>query len=163
MSAKHKPYRHRLPDERAGITHKFNIAGHEGYINVGMYPDGKPGEVFITMSKEGSTVSGLMDAIATLISMALQYNVPLELLAEKFIHTQFEPAGCTGNPDLQNTTSILDYIFRWLTLKFIEDTEAADKFSAGKPLAEVEPALKQAQDISEVLAPMDPLVKKETP
>ena len=156
----HKPFRHRLPDERAGITHKFNIGGHEGYINVGLYPDGKPGEVFITMSKEGSTVSGMIDGFALSISLCLQYNVPLELLCEKFIHTQFEPSGYTGNPDLQHATSIFDYLFRWLKLKFLDDTEAGDVFAAGRPLAEKEPPmhspLEQAEHISEVLAPLDP-------
>lgn len=164
----HKPYRHKLPEERAGITHKFNIGGHEGYITVGMYPDGKPGEVFITMSKEGSTVSGLMDGLAILISMALQYNVPLELLCEKFIHTKFEPSGYTGNEDLPHATSILDYLFQWLKLKFIDDAEAKDKFAAGRPLAEKEPpmaddkaeveidAVQHAEQISDVLAPLDP-------
>ena len=111
--------RKRLPDERRALTHKFSIAGHEGYLTVGMYEDGQPGELFITMAKEGSTVSGLMDAFATAISLSLQYGVPLKVLADKFSHTRFEPAGFTNNPDLPIAKSLTDYIFRWLALKFL--------------------------------------------
>ena len=111
--------RKRLPDERRAITHKFSIAGHEGYLTVGMYEDGQPGELFITMAKEGSTVSGLMDSFATAISLTLQYGVPLRVLADKFSHTRFEPAGFTNNPDLPIAKSVTDYIFRWLALKFL--------------------------------------------
>ncbi|MFZ5445529.1 MAG: vitamin B12-dependent ribonucleotide reductase [Myxococcota bacterium] len=111
--------RKRLPDERRALTHKFSIAGHEGYLTVGMYDDGQPGELFITMAKEGSTVSGLMDSFATAISLSLQYGVPLKVLADKFSHTRFEPSGFTNNPDLPIAKSITDYIFRWLSLKFL--------------------------------------------
>jgi ribonucleoside-diphosphate reductase alpha chain len=111
--------RRRLPDERRSITHKFSIGGHEGYMTVGMYDDGAPGELFVTMAKEGSVVSGLMDSFATSISMALQYGVPLKVLADKFSHTRFEPSGFTGNPDIPIAKSITDYIFRWLSLKFL--------------------------------------------
>jgi ribonucleoside-diphosphate reductase alpha chain len=111
--------RRRLPDERQAVTHKFSIVGHEGYITVGMYEDGTPGEIFITMSKEGSTISGLMDAFATSISMALQYGVPLRVLVEKFSHMRFEPSGFTGNKDIPIAKSVLDYIFRWLGKKFL--------------------------------------------
>jgi ribonucleoside-diphosphate reductase alpha chain len=111
--------RKRLPDERRAITHKFSIAGHEGYLTVGMYEDGQPGELFITMAKEGSTVSGLMDSFATAISLTLQYGVPLRVLVEKFSHTRFEPSGFTNNPDLPIAKSMTDYIFRWLALKFL--------------------------------------------
>jgi ribonucleoside-diphosphate reductase alpha chain len=111
--------RRRLPDERRAITHKFSIGGHEGYMTVGMYDDGQPGELFVTMAKEGSVVSGLMDSFATSISMALQYGVPLKVLADKFSHTRFEPSGFTGNPDIPIAKSITDYIFRWLALKFL--------------------------------------------
>ena len=111
--------RRRLPDERRSITHKFSIGGHEGYMTVGMYDDGTPGELFITMAKEGSVVSGLMDSFATAISMALQYGVPLRVLCEKFSHTRFEPSGFTGNPDIPIAKSITDYLFRWLALKFL--------------------------------------------
>jgi ribonucleoside-diphosphate reductase alpha chain len=114
-----RPARRKLPDERHAITHKFQIAGHEGYITVGMYEDGKPGEIFLVMAKEGSTISGLMDAFATSISMALQYGVPLEALVEKFSHVRFEPSGFTKNPEIPYAKSITDYIFRWLASKFL--------------------------------------------
>jgi ribonucleoside-diphosphate reductase alpha chain len=112
--------RRKLPDERKSITHKFDIAGHEGYITAGMYEDGQPGEIFITMSKEGSTISGLMDSFATAISMALQYGVPLRVLVDKFSHMRFEPSGFTKNPDIPMAKSIMDYIFRWLATKFLD-------------------------------------------
>lgn len=118
-TTKRKAVRRRLPDERQAITHKFSIAGHEGYITVGLYEEGTPGEIFITMSKEGSTISGLMDAFATSISMALQYGVPLRVLVEKFSHMRFEPSGFTNNKDIPMAKSICDYIFRWLGKKFI--------------------------------------------
>jgi ribonucleoside-diphosphate reductase alpha chain len=111
--------RHRLPEERASVTHKFSIAGHEGYITVGLYPTGQPGEIFIKMAKEGSTVSGLMDAFATSISLALQHGVPLRVLCEKFAHTRFEPSGWTGNEQIGYAKSLMDYIFRWLNLRFL--------------------------------------------
>jgi ribonucleoside-diphosphate reductase alpha chain len=111
--------RHRLQEERASITHKFSIAGHEGYITVGLYPSGQPGEIFIKMAKEGSTVSGLMDAFATSISLALQHGVPLKVLCEKFAHTRFEPSGWTGNEQIGYAKSLMDYIFRWLNLRFL--------------------------------------------
>jgi ribonucleoside-diphosphate reductase alpha chain len=114
-----RPARRKLPDERHAITHKFSIAGHEGYITVGMYEDGKPGEIFLVMAKEGSTISGLMDAFATSISMALQYGVPLEALVEKFSHVRFEPSGFTKNPEIPYAKSITDYIFRYLASKFL--------------------------------------------
>jgi ribonucleoside-diphosphate reductase alpha chain len=101
------------------ITHKFNVGGHEGYITVGLYRDGSPGELFITMAKEGSTVSGLMDSFACATSLALQHGVPLKLLCEKFAHTRFEPSGWTNNTDIGFAKSIMDYIFRWLQLRFL--------------------------------------------
>jgi ribonucleoside-diphosphate reductase alpha chain len=115
-----RPLRRKLPDERRSITHKFDIAGHEGYITAGMYDDGQPGEIFITMSKEGSTISGLMDSFATAVSMALQYGVPLKVLVDKFSHMRFEPSGFTKNPDVPFAKSIMDYIFRWLATKFLD-------------------------------------------
>ncbi len=115
-----RPLRRKLPDERRSITHKFDIAGHEGYITAGMYEDGQPGEIFITMSKEGSTISGLMDSFATAISMAFQYGVPLRVLVDKFSHMRFEPSGFTKNPDIPMAKSIMDYIFRWLATKFLD-------------------------------------------
>jgi ribonucleoside-diphosphate reductase alpha chain len=111
--------RHKLEDERMSITHKFNVGGHEGYITVGLYRDGSPGEIFITMAKEGSTVSGLMDSFACAVSLALQHGVPLKLLCEKFAHTRFEPSGWTHNADIGFAKSIMDYIFRWLQLRFL--------------------------------------------
>jgi ribonucleoside-diphosphate reductase alpha chain len=119
--------RRRLPDERQAITHKFSIGGHEGYLTVGMYADGQPGELFCVMAKEGSVVSGLMDSFATAVSLALQYGVPLKVLCDKFSHTRFEPSGFTGNQQIPIAKSIADYIFRWLALKFLprEDASAA--------------------------------------
>jgi ribonucleoside-diphosphate reductase alpha chain len=114
-----RPVRRKLPDERQAITHKFSIAGHEGYITVGMYEDGKPGEVFLVMAKEGSTISGLMDGFATSLSLALQYGVPLEAIVDKFSHMRYEPSGFTKNPDIGYAKSITDYIARWLAVKFL--------------------------------------------
>jgi len=116
-----RPRRRRLPDERQSITHKFSIGGHEGYITVGMYEDGTPGEIFIVMSKEGSTISGVMDAFATAVSLALQYGVPLKVLVDKFTHTRFEPSGFTNNKQIPIAKSVMDYIFRWLALKFLPE------------------------------------------
>ena len=113
-----RPSRRKLPDERRSITHKFSIGGHEGYITVGMYEDGSPGEIFITMAKEGSTISGLMDSMALAISLTLQYGVPL-FLVDKFAHVRFEPSGWTGNSQIPYAKSIMDYIFRWLGAKFL--------------------------------------------
>jgi len=118
MNAPPRAVRHKLQEERASITHKFNIGGHEGYITVGLYPNGEPGELFITMAKEGSTVSGLMDSFALAVSISLQHGVPLKLFCEKFAHTRFEPSGWTSNPDIGFAKSIMDYIFRWLQLRF---------------------------------------------
>ena len=115
----YRPVRRKLPDERRSITHKFSIGGHEGYITVGMYDDGAPGEVFITMAKEGSTISGLMDSIATAVSFNLQYGVPLKFLVDKFAHVRFEPSGWTGNPQIPYAKSIMDYMFRWMGAKFL--------------------------------------------
>jgi ribonucleoside-diphosphate reductase alpha chain len=117
--------RHRLPDERLSITHKFNVGGHEGYLTVGLYKDGMPGEIFITMAKEGSTVSGLMDSFACAVSIGLQHGVPLKLLCEKFAHTRFEPSGWSRNPDIGYAKSIMDYIFRWLQLRFLTGQQQA--------------------------------------
>lgn len=138
-----RPARRKLPDERRAITHKFSIAGHEGYITVGMYDDGKPGEIFLVMAKEGSTISGLMDAFATSISMSLQYGVPLETLVEKFSHVRFEPSGFTKNPEIPYAKSITDYIFRWLASKFLsaEHQEAVGvQTAAGAGKGETPPA-----------------------
>ena len=113
------PVRRKLPDERHAITHKFDIAGHEGYITVGLFEDGQPGEIFLVMAKEGSTISGFADAFAQAISYALQYGVPLQALVDKFSHVRFEPSGMTRNPEIRFAKSIVDYIFRWLASKFL--------------------------------------------
>jgi ribonucleoside-diphosphate reductase alpha chain len=126
----YKPRRERLPDTRNSVTHKFSIAGHEGYINVGLYPDGRPGEVFITMAKEGSTIGGLMDSFGTAISLSLQYGVPLEVLVNKFSHTRFEPNGHTTNPDIRIAKSVVDYIFRWMGLTFMAGYREEQKAKA---------------------------------
>jgi ribonucleoside-diphosphate reductase alpha chain len=113
------PVRRKLPDERRAITHKFEIAGHEGYITVGLYDDGQPGEIFLVMAKEGSTISGFADAFAQAISYALQYGVPLQVLVDKFTHVRFEPSGLTKNPEVRFAKSIVDYVFRWMAAKFL--------------------------------------------
>jgi len=125
--------RHRLPEERASVTHKFSIAGHEGYITVGLYPTGQPGEIFIKMAKEGSTVSGLMDSFATSISLALQHGVPLRVLCEKFAHLRFEPSGWTGNEQIGYAKSLMDYIFRWLNLRFLSGAQLTLFAGLGSP------------------------------
>ena len=134
----YKVRRERLPDTRNSVTHKFSIAGHEGYINVGLYPDGRPGEVFITMAKEGSTIGGLMDSFGTAISLSLQYGVPLEVLVNKFSHTRFEPNGHTTNPEIRIAKSVVDYIFRWMGLTFLagyreEQKAKAELISGNEP------------------------------
>jgi ribonucleoside-diphosphate reductase alpha chain len=121
-----RPYRRRLPDERQSITHKFTLGGHEGYLTIGMYPDGQPGEIFIKMAKVGSTISGLMDSFALATSMTLQYGVPLSVLVEKFTHTRFEPSGYTGNPEIPLAKSIMDYIFQYLAHKFLATHEEVE-------------------------------------
>jgi len=127
------PLRRRLPDTRTAITHKFDIAGHEGYLTVGLFENGQPGELFITMAKEGSTIGGLMDSIGTLTSMALQYGVPLEALAKKFAHQRFEPSGFTKNPEIRNAASIIDYVFRWMALQFIAGYAEANGGNRNQP------------------------------
>ena len=129
------PVRRRLPDERMSHTHKFSVGGHEGYIHAGMYADGQPGELFITMAKEGSVISGLMDTIATLTSIALQYGVPMKVLVDKFSHTRFEPSGYTTNPEIRYAKSLMDYIFQWLGMKFPEEAVAE---GGGTPKASAE-------------------------
>lgn len=130
-----KPLRRRLPDTRTAVTHKFDIAGHEGYLTVGLFEDGRPGELFITMAKEGSTIGGLMDSIGTLTSMALQYGVPLEALVRKFAHQRFEPSGFTKNPEIRNASSITDYVFRWLALQFVPGYREANAATRQPELA----------------------------
>jgi ribonucleoside-diphosphate reductase alpha chain len=167
--------RKKLPDERAAITHKFSISGHEGYLTVGLFEDGLPGEVFCTMSKEGSTISGLMDAFATATSLALQYGVPLKVLVDKFSHMRFEPSGFTGNPHLPIAKSLIDYIFRWLGMKFLPEGEkpfdvsqqqpdmfAAKKSDSTPPTPVIEPKALAAAVIPTIVAvrPMERAEKR---
>ncbi|MFN5184330.1 MAG: vitamin B12-dependent ribonucleotide reductase [Planctomycetota bacterium] len=150
----YKARRERLPDTRNSVTHKFSIAGHEGYINVGLYPDGRPGEVFITMAKEGSTIGGLMDSFGTAISLSLQYGVPLEVLVNKFSHTRFEPNGHTTNSDIRIAKSVVDYIFRWMGLTFLagyreEQKAKAELISGNEPKSvAAKPATESASESS---------------
>jgi ribonucleoside-diphosphate reductase alpha chain len=174
-----KPHRRRLPNERTALTHRFDIAGHEGYITVGLYPDGQPGEIFLKMAKEGSTVSGLMDTFATTVSVALQYGVPLKDLVNKFAHVRFEPSGFTGNSEIPIAKSIVDYIFRWLGSRFLSDDEKAnlgliareamvgstDSVPAGGPYADADGASRRAPapaalDLTDApsISPKDPPV-----
>jgi ribonucleoside-diphosphate reductase alpha chain len=125
--------RRRLPDTRTALTHKFDIAGHEGYLTVGLFEDGQPGELFITMAKEGSTIGGLMDGIGTLTSMAFQYGVPLEALVRKFAHQRFEPSGFTKNPEIRNAASITDYVFRWMAMQFIPSYRETNTQTRNQP------------------------------
>ena len=141
------PIRRKLPDERRSITHKFVIGNHEGYIHVGLYPDGTPGELFITMSKEGSTISGLMDSFATAVSLGLQYGVPLQSIVDKFSRTRFEPSGWSGHEDIGHASSVLDYIARWLELKFL--TEGGQ-------------AARPSQDVGQVQQPQQPRAERAT-
>ncbi|NND98476.1 MAG: vitamin B12-dependent ribonucleotide reductase, partial [Pirellulaceae bacterium] len=149
----YKPRRERLPDTRQSVTHKFTIAGHEGYLCVGLYPDGRPGEIFITMAKEGSTIGGIMDSFGTALSIALQYGVPLEVLVNKFSHTRFEPMGHTSNKDIRIAKSVVDYIARWLGLTFMSgndhgvpqtksgETETINKGNGGEITATASPVM----------------------
>ncbi len=154
--------RRRLPDERRSITHKFSIGGHEGYMTVGMYDDGAPGELFVTMAKEGSVVSGLMDGFATSISMALQYGVPLQVLCDKFSHMRFEPSGFTGNPDIPIAKSITDYIFRWLSLKFLpsENAQQVKEAQAALPPGAAPQGVKAAAGTKVLVMPQLPPVAR---
>jgi ribonucleoside-diphosphate reductase alpha chain len=136
-AVEYRAMRHKLPDERKSITHKFDIAGHEGYLTVGLYEDGQPGELFVTMAKEGSTISGLMDAFATQTSYALQFGVPLKFMVDKFTHMRFEPAGFTKNQEIPIAKSIVDYIFRWMASHFLP---VADAEEAGVIMREEPPA-----------------------
>lgn len=138
------PRRRRLADERKAITHKFQIGACEGYLTVGLYEDGQPGEIFITLNKEGSAIAGLIDSFATAISIGLQYGVPLKVLCNKFIHARYEPSGPTQNPNIPQTKSIVDYVFRWLALKFLapEERQSIGMYqdTPDTPLAQAEPA-----------------------
>jgi len=147
-----RPYRRRLPDTRQSITHKFSVAGHEGYLTVGLYEDGQPGELFITMAKEGSTIGGLMDVIGTCVSMALQYGVPLSALVDKFRHARFEPSGMTSNRDIPFAKSLIDYIFCWLGCQFIpgyaEKNIPSRMASAPQEQASAREVVEKARDLA---------------
>jgi ribonucleoside-diphosphate reductase alpha chain len=153
-----KAARRSLPSERAAITHKFAVAGHEGFVTVGLYEDGTPGELFITMSKEGSTISGLMDTIATSISLALQYGVPLRVMVDRFSHMRFEPSGFTGNRDIPMAKSIVDYIFRWLGHKFLrEDDGHVDSTLSAQAEAVIKRAMEPSPQIALPMASVRPV------
>ncbi len=163
-----RPFRRKLPDERRAVTHKFSVGGHEGYLTVGLYEDGQPGEIFITMAKEGSTVSGLMDSFATAVSLALQYGVPLKVLCDKFSHTRFEPSGWSSNKEIGYAKSLMDYIFRWLALKFLPvDAQPRENASLAAPNgAEVATAAELASQFSQAASggtgsPPDRLVQPQ--
>jgi ribonucleoside-diphosphate reductase alpha chain len=132
------PVRRRLPDERRAITHHFSVGGHEGYVAVGLYQDGSPGELFIKMNKEGSTVSGLMDSFATAVSLALQYGAPLSVLCSKFCYVRFEPSGWSGNERIGYAQSVMDYLFRWLEMRFLR-AEQQQLFAMPAPQVPMEP------------------------
>ncbi len=138
-----RPARRRLPDERRAITHHFSIAGHEGYLTVGVYEDGSPGEIFVRMATQGSTISGLMDSFATVVSLALQHGVPLDVLCAKFSHTRFEPSGWSGNPKIGYASSLMDYLFRWMELKFLKKEQGELFGSLPVSIASAQPASKK--------------------
>ena len=149
------PTRHRLPDTRQALTHKFDIAGHEGYITVGLYEDGTPGELFITMAKEGSTIGGLMDTIGTLVSLTFQYGVPLDTLVNKFSHQRFEPSGFTKNPDVPIAKSITDYLFRWLACQFVDGYREQNSPAAQPELPLKEVAEQEQKTINKPVADLE--------
>jgi ribonucleoside-diphosphate reductase alpha chain len=163
--ASRAPMRRKLPDERQAITHKFDISGHEGYITVGLFEDGMPGEIFLVMAKEGSTISGFADAFAQAISYALQYGVPLQALVDKFSHVRFEPSGMTKNPDVRFAKSIVDYIFRWMASKFLSPeaqyragVNNRDEVAEGQAQASVVPAPKAAPAPTAAVSPTGAIV-----
>jgi ribonucleoside-diphosphate reductase alpha chain len=147
-----QPIRRRLPDERKAITHKFDIQGHEGYITVGLFEDGQPGEIFLVMAKEGSTISGFADAFAQAISYAFQYGVPLQVLVDKFSHVRFEPSGMTRNPEIRFAKSIVDYIFRWMASKFLSQEAQFHAGVNGRELDDIQPSASTADTASSVEA-----------
>ncbi|MCP5524673.1 MAG: vitamin B12-dependent ribonucleotide reductase [Verrucomicrobiales bacterium] len=166
-----KPLRRRLPEIRAAVNHKFHIAGHEGYLNVGLFENGTPGELFITMAKEGSTIGGVMDTVATLTSMALQYGVPLEALVRKFSHQRYEPSGFTKNRDIPQASSITDYIFRWLAFQFLpgyREQHAPDRGQRELPMPDLQEEIRRHVDRPVPELPLSDeetaiLVKEATP
>jgi len=144
--------RRRLPDERHSLTHHFSVGGQEGYVTVGLYEDGLPGELFIRMAKEGSTVSGLMDSFATAVSLALQYGVPLRVLCDKFSHTRFEPSGWSGNPKIGYAKSLADDLFRWLELRFLKGEQGLlfELPRLGQPQREVTSVVEGLRQVAEL-------------
>jgi ribonucleoside-diphosphate reductase alpha chain len=153
--------REKMPYERASVTHKFSVSGHEGYITVGMYEDGRPGEIFIKMSKEGSTLSGVMDGLALTISLGLQYGVPLKVFVDKLVNTRFEPSGITSNPNVRFVSSVLDYIARWLGGRFI----SADylKLNGSAPVEAGAAGTTMAPMVAAMPLMMPPAVKPANP
>jgi ribonucleoside-diphosphate reductase alpha chain len=161
----YRAVRRRLPDERKSITHKFDIQGHEGYLTVGMFEDGQPGELFVTMAKEGSTISGLMDAFATQTSYALQFGVPVKFMVDKFSHMRFEPSGFTKNKEIPIAKSIVDYIFRWMASHFlpIEDQDDAGVVRRDAPASAPAPAsaaeMKPSNELKVIATPANGIQK----
>ena len=155
-----QPVRRKLSDERQALTHKFDIAGHEGYITVGLYEEGTPGEIFLVMAKEGSTISGFADAFAQAVSYALQYGVPLQVLVDKFSHVRFEPSGLTKNPDIRLAKSIVDYIFRWMATKFLSP---AAQYHAGVNVREDADTHEEGLPFAEPVTPVDAPVARTSP
>src|SRR5207253_10560809 len=160
-----RPQRRRLADTRASLTHKFSIEGHEGYITVGLFEDGTPGELFVTMAKEGSTLSGMMDAFATSVSLLFQYGVPLAHMVDKFSHMRFEPSGWTGNPQIGMAKSIVDYVFRWLGHNYLS---AADREALGlvrhTEIADAAPQLELIRPhLTETIEPAPAMVSSAQP
>jgi ribonucleoside-diphosphate reductase alpha chain len=139
-SQRQEPLRRRLPDERKAIVHHFSVGGHEGYLMVGLYEDGQPGEIFIRMAKAGSTIAGLMDSFAIAVSMALQYGVGLKILCDKFSHTRFEPSGWSGNPKIGYAKSLMDYLFRYMALKFLPHDATSSPVAEDIRIWEASPA-----------------------
>jgi ribonucleoside-diphosphate reductase alpha chain len=158
-----KPLRRRLPETRKALTHKFDIAGHEGYITVGLFEDGQPGEIFLVMAKEGSTISGFADAFAQAISYALQYGVPLQALVDKFSHVRFEPSGMTRNAEIRFAKSIVDYIFRWLASKFLSPEAQFHAGVNGRELEEMTSAADAAAKAVVAAAPPQPAAAAPKP
>lgn len=134
-----EPLRRRLPDERKAIVHHFSVGGHEGYLMVGLYEDGQPGEIFIRMAKAGSTIAGLMDSFGIAVSMALQYGVSLQVLCDKFSHTRFEPSGWSGNPKIGYAKSLMDYLFRYMALKFLPQDSSPSPADSEIRISDVTP------------------------
>jgi ribonucleoside-diphosphate reductase alpha chain len=157
----YRAMRRKLPDERKAVTHKFDIQGHEGYLTVGMFEDGQPGELFVTMAKEGSTISGLMDAFATQTSYALQFGVPLKFMVDKFSHMRFEPSGFTKNKEIPIAKSIVDYIFRWMASHFlpVEDQDEAGVVRRDAPAPAASSSVAPSTELKVIATPANGIQK----